>query len=137
MRKKGRVIAADGVHAKVCIEPQDACKDCAAGQLCQAAHGQQTIVVENNINAQVGDDVYVEQKAGIGLISAFILFGLPIILAIVGLIAGGHWGETWTVICGIVGFAAGMILAKLFNNLLARKSLFLPIITEIISRDGA
>jgi len=137
MRKKGRVIAAELAQAKVCIEPQDVCKDCAAGQFCHAAHDQQIIVVQNSMNAQVGDDVYIEQNPGIGLVSAFVLFGLPVILSIIGLIAGGRWGETWALICGIVGFAAGLVFAKLFNNLLARKSLFLPIITEIIGRKGA
>ena len=136
MRKKGRVIATELVRAKVCIDPQEACKDCAAGQFCQAAHGQQLIVVQNSMDAQVGDDVYIEQSPGIGLLSAFILFGLPVFLSIIGLVAGVHWGETWALICGIIGFAAGLIVAKFINNLLARKSLFLPMVTEIIDREG-
>jgi len=136
MRKKGRVIATELAQAKVCIDPQKACKDCAAGQFCQAAHGQHIIVVQNRMKAQVGDDVYIEQSPGIGFLSAFILFGLPVILSIIGLVAGGRWGETWALICGIIGFAAGLIFAKFINNLLARKSLFLPMIIEIIDREG-
>jgi len=137
MRRKGRVIAADHVQARVCIDSQDACKDCAAGQFCHAARGRQTVVVQNSLNAQVGDDVCIEQNPSIGLVSAFLLFGLPVILSIIGLVVGTRWGDTGSLICGILGFAAGLIFAKIINNLLVRKSLFLPIITEIIERKDA
>ena len=137
MRRVGRVIALNESRATVCFEPGAACKKCDAGVLCHAAGSKHTILVENNEHAQVGDDVYVEQSSGRALLSAFLLFGLPVILAVLGLIIGTRWGETWSVICGISGFVLGLIVAKIINNLLARNSLFLPHITEVLRKQGS
>ena len=137
MRRIGRVVALDESRATVCFEPGEACKKCDAGALCHAAGSKHTVLVENNENAGVGDDVYVEQAPGKALLSAFFLFGLPVILAVLGLVFGVRWGEMWSILCGISGFALGLTIAKLINNLLARNSLFLPRITEVLKKEGS
>ena len=76
------------------------------------------------------------ETGGSALSVALMLMASALPSLLIGLVAGVHWGETWALICGIIGFAAGLIFAKFINNLLARKSLFLPIITEIIDREG-
>jgi hypothetical protein len=93
------------------------------------------VLVENNVGAQINDEVYVEQSPGIGLVSAFLLFGLPVVLALVGLIIGARWGQTGSLLIGVSGFATGLIIAKLVDNKLIRKSLFLPRIAEIVEKE--
>jgi len=105
--------------------------------MCQAAGSKRTVSATNSENGQIGDEVFVEQAPGKALFSAFLLFGLPILLALIGLSIGARWGETTSVICGISGFAVGLLIAKIINNLLARKYLFLPRITEIVKKEGA
>ena len=134
MKRIGRVIACSGSRAEVCFEPGEACRKCEAGVLCGAAGKKHTVLVENAKHAQVGDDVYVEQAAGKALLSAFFLFGLPVILALVGLVLGARWGETWSVICGISGLVLGLIIAKIINNLLVRRALLLPRIVEVMKK---
>ena len=130
-------MALDGTRATVCFEPGDACKKCEAGPVCHAASAKHTISVQNTLNARIGDDVLVEQSPGKALLSAFIIFGLPVILAIFGLVVGSRWGETWSVVCGVAGFALGLVIAKFINNRLVRNALFLPRITEIVKKDGS
>jgi positive regulator of sigma E activity len=134
MRKIGRVVARSGAQAAVCFEPGEACRKCEAGVLCGAAGKEHTVLVENAAEARVGDEVYVEQAPGKALLSAFLLFCLPVILALVGIFLGGRWGETWSVVWGISCFALGLVIAKIINNLLTRSSLLLPRIVEIVEK---
>jgi positive regulator of sigma E activity len=133
----GRVVALNDSRAAVCFEPAEACRKCEAGALCGAAGKKHTIMVENAEHAKVGDDVYVEQAPGKALLSAFLLFGLPVIMALLGIFLGGRWGETWSVICGISGFALGLVIAKIIDDLLTRSSLLLPRIVEIVKVQGS
>ena len=69
--------------------------------------------------------------------SAFLLFGLPVVLAVLGLVFGTQWGEKWSLVLGISGFVLGLIIAKIIDMLLVRKPLLLPRITEIVKKEGA
>jgi len=137
MNRKGRVIAVENSRATVCFEALGVCKHCEAGPLCYGTVKQQAIVAENNVGAKVGDNVYVEQAPRIALTSAFVLFGVPIMLAIIGLVAGARWGETVTFVTSVSCFVFGLVIAKYVNNILARKSLFLPKITAISKEEGS
>lgn len=137
MRRRGRIVAIDNGRATVCFELRDACDKCDARAMCQAAGSKHTVYASNSENGKIGDEVYVEQAPARVLLSAFLLFGLPILLAVTGLIIGTRWGDTWSVLCGISGFVLGLFIAKIINNLLARKSLFLPRIIEVVKKEGA
>jgi len=137
MRKRGRVITAEHGQATVCFEPKDACGNCDARKLCHAAGSQHLVVVQNPIEARANDEVYVEQPAGIGFAAAFLLFGLPVLLAVIGLLMGSRWYEKGSLIGGITGFMLGLLIAKLLNNRLARTAAFLPTISEIVKIKGS
>lgn len=137
MRRKGRVIASHHSQATVCFEPREACEKCDASQFCQGRNSRHTIVVENRMGARIGDEVHVEQSPGVGFISAFLLFGLPVLLAVIGLVVGVGWGESIALLIGISGFVIGLVIAKLINNFLARRALFLPKIVNIVRKEGS
>jgi sigma-E factor negative regulatory protein RseC len=137
MRSIGRVIELLGSEATVCFEPGEACKKCDAGTLCHGAGSKHTVLVENPLGAQVGDNVCVEQSPRKALLSAFIVFGLPVLLAVLGLVVGARWAEAWSIILGITGFVIGLIIAKILDNMLVRKKLWLPRITEIRKKEGS
>jgi positive regulator of sigma E activity len=137
MNRKGRVIAVENLRATICFETLGVCKNCEAGPLCHGTLKQQAIVAENNVGAKVGDTVYVEQAPGTALTSAFVLFGLPLLIAVIGLFVGARWGETVTLLTGVSCFVFGLIIAKYVNNVLARNSLFLPKITAISKEEGS
>lgn len=127
----GHVIAVEGAHATVCVEPNESCRKCDAGKFCQAAGTRRLVVAENSIGARVDDEVRVEQAAAVGLSAAFLLFGLPVILAVIGLLAARRCPETVILIAGIAGFGSGLLVAKIINDRL-KKSNFLPRIAGII-----
>jgi positive regulator of sigma E activity len=137
MRRKGRVIAVDGSKATICFETVEACTKCEAREYCQTAGSAQSVVVENSIGAVVGDEVHVEQTPGVGLAAASMLFGLPVVLALIGMILGSQWNDVGAVLAAVICFGLGLIIAKLLNNIIARRSAFLPRITEIIGREGS
>ena len=137
MKRRGRIVAIDEGRAVVCFELRDACEKCEAKAMCQAAGSKHTVSAENSLNGQVGDDVFVEQAPAKALVSAFLIFGLPVLLAVVGLILGARLSETLSLLCGITGFALGLIVAKIVDNLLSQKAAFLPRVTEIIKEDDA
>ena len=136
MRKRGRVITIEHGQATVCFEPKEACRNCDAQKLCHTAGSQQLVVVKNPIGALVNDEVCVEQPAGVGFAAAFLLFGSPVLLAVIGLLMGSRWHETGSLIGGITGFILGLLIAKLLNNRLARTAAFLPTISEIVKKKG-
>lgn len=101
------------------------------------ANSQYVVVVQNPIGARINDEVYVEQPARVGFAAAFLLFGLPVLLAVIGLLMGSRWHERGSLIGGIMGFLLGLLIAKLLNNRLARTVAFLPTISEIIYNKGS
>jgi positive regulator of sigma E activity len=137
VRKKGRVIDVIQGKAVVCFDMAAACAKCEAAQFCQGAKSEHTAVVDNNINAERGDVVYVEQAPGKALLSAFLLFGLPVALAVFGLVLGARWGETWSLGLGISAFVLGLVIAKVVDILVHRRSLLMPRIMEIVKKEEA
>lgn len=137
MRRKGKVIAVEDYKATVCFEAGESCTKCEARNYCQTAGSARSVIVENGIGALVGDEVYVEQTSGVGLAAASILFGIPVILALIGMILGSRWSEIRAALLAVVFFAAGLIIVKIVNNIIARSSAFLPRITGIVRREGS
>lgn len=137
MKKKGKIIAVEGSKATICFDSVEACERCEMKKYCQTSAPDHSVIAENHVGATVGDEVYVEQTPGVGLAAASLLFGLPVVLAIIGMIVGSHWNELWALILAIICFGIGLVCAKLLNDIIARRSAFLPRITEIIGREGS
>ncbi|UCF70380.1 MAG: SoxR reducing system RseC family protein [candidate division WOR-3 bacterium] len=136
MRKKGWVVTVSGGLATVCFQAKESCKDCDARRLCHGTDSRHLVVVQNNIGANPEDEVYVVQSAGIAFAASFLLFGLPILLSVIGLLVGSRWHETASLVSGLAGLILGLLIAKLLNNRFARTSVFLAKITEIIAHKG-
>ena len=137
MKEKGTVIEATNRVAKVSLEPSASCGSCPAGHFCRPSGGIRIIEAENGVDAHVDDVVCVEIPAKSGLIAIFLLFGLPVLLALIGLLIGTSYSETFSIIFGIIGFVAGLVFAKILNNMLGAKQRLLPRIVEIISQKSS
>lgn len=95
------------------------------------------MIADNQIGARTGDTVLLEQPAAAALWAAFILFGMPVLLALVSLLAVRSFPPAVAMIAGIAGFGAGLVLAKVINERLARRQAFLPRIVETVKREGS
>ncbi len=133
MKEKGKVIAISASLAKISLEPSEACKNCPACNVCRPAGSVRIVEAENEIGAKIGDEVYIETSSKIGLIAIFLLFGMPVILGLIGLLIGMRYGEIYSIFCGIAGFALGLLCAKIINNILGGRRKFLPHIVETTS----
>ena len=95
------------------------------------------IEVANELHAQLNDEVVVEISASTGLAAFFFLFGLPIILALIGVLIGNRFREFISIVLGIIGLALGLVIAKVINNRLSQNPKFLPKIVGILEREGS
>lgn len=134
MKEKGRVIEITDFKAKVCVEPSDACKNCGAKHFCQPLDKMRIIEAENTIGAKIDDEVFIQLAAGISLKVSFLVFGMPVVTALIGLILGAQYSETLSLIYGLAGFTLGLIAVKIINNTIAKKPEFLPKIVEILNK---
>ncbi len=137
MREQGVVTEITKSGARVRLLQTTACKTCAACNVCRPDGADRVLEVSNELNAQIHDEVVVEIPPGIGLTAFFLLFGVPIIFALAGVLIGGQYSEITSIILGIIGLALGLGIAKVFNNLLSRNKKFVPEIVEITNRTGS
>ncbi|UCG92393.1 MAG: SoxR reducing system RseC family protein [candidate division WOR-3 bacterium] len=137
MIEKGRVIELQGVDARVSVEPSDACKHCSACHLCYPSGKSRVIEVENSIGAHIGDVVHIEISDKVGFFALFLVFVLPVLLGLSGLLIGVGYSETYAILFGVAGLATGLGIAKIINDRISKKRDFLPRIVGIIRTMGA
>jgi len=137
MQEMGRVIETTHYSARVLLQSCEACKTCSASYLCRPSGNDRIIEAENSIGAHIGDEVYVEISSRIGFLALFLLFGLPVILGLTGLLIGAQQSDTYSLAYGIVGLACGLIIAKIVNNILSKNQKLLPRVIEIVHPKGA
>jgi sigma-E factor negative regulatory protein RseC len=132
MKEKGSVVEIVNSTAKVSLNANEACKTCSASHFCRPSGNARVIEAENIIGARIGDQVYIKISAHAGFIASFVLFGIPIILGLIGLVFGSQFSDTHSILYGTVGLCLGLLIAKIANNILRKKQSFLPKIIEII-----
>lgn len=89
MIREGKVIAVDKENATVTLMKHSACGDCGA---CQIGKENMNIKIDalNTAGASIGDKVVVDMASHDVLTAAFIAYGIPLIMLIIG-IAGGKF----------------------------------------------
>ena len=115
-----KTIHADG-SATVLHMRQSACSgDCHKCSGCGAAQETIELRVPNAIGAEPGDFVTIESASGPVLQAAAVLYLVPMVLFFLGYLAGAMlWGRGALV--GCLAFAAGIVLAVVYDRLVAQK----------------
>ncbi|OGC41794.1 hypothetical protein A2Y85_06150 [candidate division WOR-3 bacterium RBG_13_43_14] len=126
MIEKGKVIKVAGDIAEISIVPGDACRSCPACGSCRLNEGLRVISAYNLIKAQPGDLVKIEVAEKGGLRAAFIIFGIPIVLAITGLIISAGLIEIYRILITVGGLIMGLIIAKIIDRTVKTKRNFMP-----------
>jgi positive regulator of sigma E activity len=137
MQETGKVIETTKHSARVLVQSCETCKTCSASYLCRPSGNDRIIEAENSIDARIGDEVCVEISTKIGFLALFLLFGLPVILGVIGLFIGAQHSDTRALMYGIVGVACGLFIAKIVNNTLSKNHKLLPRIIKIVHQKGA
>ncbi|WP_372995741.1 SoxR reducing system RseC family protein [Lutispora sp.] len=91
MKEIGRIIEVNNDTAKVLIARHAACGDCGA---CQVGRENLNMILtaENTINGNPGDTVEIELKTENFLFASFIMYGIPLLGLIIGLLGGYYSG---------------------------------------------
>lgn len=134
----GVVIEIDGKTAKVRASRHGNCKDCG---LCL---GDSAITVEaqNPLAAEVGQSVDFELQEVNMLQTAFIVYIMPLIAALVGSVFGAYIGSKFglSVILfevggGVIAFILSLIFIKLYDKSAKKNKKMQPVITRITSKN--
>lgn len=125
MREEGVVVDASGTLARVAVETGEHCSHC---NLCAVGEdGQRLIEAENTVNASVKDRVSIEVTPGQIVKTSLIVYVVPLLALIGGVIAGnllspilGADENLLGIVLGFAALAVGLLLVKVYDGHVAR-----------------
>jgi len=111
-REVGKVIRVKGDNAEVLLHSSAACGTCGARFSCALGTGIDRIMtVRNRFHAKVGDQVEIELTEKTRILSALLVFFMPLVLIVAGYFLGTGFFHSQG--RGILGAILGFILAGL------------------------
>ena len=120
MKQFGTVVETDGKMARVECDRQSACDMCENAEHCVEKCKKVYTNALNTLGAETGDSVEIETETSRVLVSALIVFLLPVLLAIgANFIANRMFGEGVSV---LITFAVLVGSVVLFSFLLNRRA---------------
>lgn len=140
LEEEGIVIEAQGLRAKVQIEKRSACESCSAAAICHPPEHDYLNAV-NNIGAVKGQKVRVIVQPEQYLRASIILYGLPILVFLGGIVIGKFlavrligelYSDLWAFAAACAGtFITFMIIIR-YHGKKRREDAYDPMIVEII-----
>lgn len=131
----GTVIETDGAKAKVAFKRQKACGDCHA---CASFGADEAVTeVENTLGAKVGDRVNIALHQGSMLKAVLIMYGIPLLMLVIGVFVGSRFSDLAGALLGIAGALGAFLILRLLEPRFAKKGEFAPKMTAFAPEDGA
>lgn len=135
MREVGEVVAVTPQRAQVRMTRSEMCAKC--GRCGTFAEGdKQEVIVEvlDPMGVEVGNRVEVELGSREMLTAAYLLYLVPLGLAMVGYLLGNWWAnELMGVLGGALGLVISFYILRHYDRLLSRQSRFLPVIVRTVN----
>jgi sigma-E factor negative regulatory protein RseC len=136
---QARVVRVELGHAWVEPRPRTPCGQCDPVHGCRSlsiarmfSTGDRSFEVRNPLDAAVGDWVTVSIPERGMLNSALLMYLVPLAGLFAGAALGALAGESVSVLAGLVGFAAALLVVRRTSRGFGQRSLFQPVITERI-----
>jgi len=120
------------------VKPQASkvCDTCGSQSVCFPSHGEAPLVdVINEVNAQVGDVVTLEQGEGPKIGASLLVFGLPVATTIGGTLLGMHSASDPTggaASGAIAGLALGMLTIHFISRIVGRTGGMRPVARKVV-----
>jgi positive regulator of sigma E activity len=138
MRETGKITTARGERAEVEVAARGECEHCTAAGICNwTGTSLRKVLAVNKVGARAGDTVELETTEGTGAKSNLLVFGIPVLLMLAGVLVGGlavH-KDTWSGILGGVGLVLGFGIIKAIDVAVNRSGRSLPVITRRLSAE--
>jgi sigma-E factor negative regulatory protein RseC len=140
--ENGIVTSANASTAWVKTIRSSACESCASRDTCGTAenHKEMIIQVSNTLMVEEGDRVLVGLETRPIMVLTFFLYVFPVILMIIGALAGENMGPYLgmnpsfaSVISGFLFFAIAFVIIRIKHNSLSRKKEYKPFLIRKIS----
>jgi positive regulator of sigma E activity len=132
----GTVVRVDGDRVVAQVESPAGCAHCVARASCvTVGPGVRHIVVKNILGAGIGDTVEISFPPQARVLSAFLFFLFPVLLALTGFLLGQSigGGEGSGVVGTFAGFVLAYVVVRVLNPLLERSG-GAPTIRRILAR---
>lgn len=142
LRETGFVRSIKDGYAVVDLAITDACEECSAKILCKPSADKddsKIITVIDNLGVKPGDKVEIEIKGEELFKASFMLYGLPLIILVLGIVLGNYFFQNESMselLSFFTGFGSMLIYYGLFYVLGVKKKdkkESFPIIVSIVS----
>ena len=135
MIEQGEVVKVEPGVATVRLSSGENCASCSARGGCHMEvdlgfDKTRKLVAANRINARVGDTVEVLIPEQQRLQAGLIVFGLPVVLAVAGAIAGSLVGGDLAVLVGVLG-GLGLGGAVGIDRMMERRAGLHPVVSKV------
>jgi positive regulator of sigma E activity len=131
MRENGKVISTKNDRAEVEVAARGECEHCSAHSICNwTGTSLRRVLAVNQVGAAMGDVVELETVEGTGAKSNLLVFGIPVLLMVAGVLIGGLVlrKDLWSGILSGVGLALGFGIVKIIDVAVNRSGRGLPVI---------
>lgn len=143
MQKAGVLLSVDKNIAIVEIQKHSSCSNCSG---CKLGYDNSALEAEvyNEIGAKVGELVYIDMESKQVLFAAFIMYVIPLISLLAGIIGTNailnaiEVTDNTDIYSAIVGFlfmAASFIIIKIKDKKFKSSGKYLPVITRILNEE--
>lgn len=134
MLDQGRVAKVERDLAWVEFAPTSSCASCGACHM--AASGRMVLEAENPVGAKVGDLIEVEISSAAKVLGPLLVFGVPILFLIFGIVLGSLISENIGIVLGVVFLVIGFLSLRLIDRYVARQKKFRNRIVRILLGKG-
>ncbi|GEM_PF-200119 len=137
MEELGKVVKVNGNRAEVEVVPGKACHHCGASGLCNwGGKKVKLVTARNEIGARTGDSVILETTEPGSSYSALLVFGMPVVLMIAGIIIGTRiGGDLLAAVLAGVGLAIAFLILKFIDIRAGRSGRHLPVIVRLAEKE--
>jgi positive regulator of sigma E activity len=131
MRETGKVVSTRNDRAEVEVAARGECEHCTAAGICNwTGTSLRKVLAVNRVGAVAGDVVELETVEGTGAKSNLMVFGIPVLLMLAGVLVGGLAlrKDLWSGILSGVGLVVGLGIVKIIDIAVNRSGRSLPVI---------
>ncbi|HEY8443300.1 MAG TPA: SoxR reducing system RseC family protein [Clostridia bacterium] len=130
MLELGKVTAVMDDQVQVQFKRTSACDKCG---LCSGAGGNVTLTLKNDLNAKEGDIVEVEISHKAVTLSYLIVFGIPILTLLLGVIiaSAASFSELYSIVTAAAALLVGFLIVFVLDKVFAQKDKFAPKIIRV------
>lgn len=135
MRENGKVVSTRNDRAEVEVAAKGECEHCTAHGICNwTGTSLRKVLAVNRAGAAAGDAVEIETVAGTGAKSNLLVFGIPVLLMLAGVLVGGLIlrRDMWSAVLAGVGLVLGFGIVKVIDTRMNRSGRSLPVIVKRI-----